>query len=260
MEKLISVGYVLSMKIINLILFTLTIANLLQSASFADQFDDLGDALFDPKLPICSDSLVRLSKEPLDCNFEEAPGSQPKFDIPALELDHIDLQEIFNGAESSGGRLVNPMGRASRPLTPFSFSVSCKASLISDGKKRVSFLSTQSFEMNQDKYELSLSDKKWLHSLMEGNTFEERRRIPISFSPNIDLSKFSIQLTYPQRYVGDNRLNLRVCEQTRDHDFRICSQKEMSLSKESILVELYSEVQNRQQIILKTLRINCQIH
>lgn len=239
------------MKIISLCLLFIVIS---ASSTFVQANDEL-------QLK-CSDPIVRLSPVKLPCILD---GKRPiDFDIPSLKIDFNDLEKIFQGAESSGGHIVSPMGmpRTARSMTPFPMLFNCKASLLSDGGKTISFLSEQTFQLDGKKHSQFLYNDSWRHFLIEGNDFSVTPKHKINTRPNISLDNYQVSLRY-KKHGNKEKLILSVCEgnlSTTDlKKTSSCAVIEKTLSAKYYRVQLKSIIDDRDQnlLIAKSLRVKC---
>ncbi|MCR9203685.1 MAG: hypothetical protein NXH75_03845 [Halobacteriovoraceae bacterium] len=207
--------------------------------------------------PLCSDVTVRLSLKPVPCIPD---GFDPSvFDIPGLKLNLEDLQKIFDGAESSGGHIIGPMNhpRRARPLTPFPFTLKCEARMLLDGKKKVSFLSSQSFELNQGQYELYLRPDQWSHNLIVGADIYSQDLISVDAEPVVAIRPFKVELSYNTYY---DHFQLGVCEDKSglEKDDLICAQSENSVRSKKHSVRLQKRFNGNGKVIHQTVQISCQ--
>jgi len=209
------------------------------------------------QLPDCNSLEVRLSKKPVACR-----GQIPEdiiFDIPEQKLNIEDLEKLFQGAESSGGRLVSPMAqpRIQEDLTPFPFSLQCHASLISDGGKKVSFLSKRAFTLNQSQYNSYLTPDTWKHFLIEGNQFDSSVLTPLDISPAVTLPYFKVSMTYNEEA---QRFGYEVCESrsTLTGQALNCALGESPISAEETPSVIFNKkVQEGNTSVSFTLKVKC---
>lgn len=210
-----------------------------------------------PKKPLCSDVIVRLSPKPVPCIPVDFDPS--KFDIPGLELNLEDLQKIFDGAESSGGHIIGPMNhpRRARPLTPFPFTLKCEARMLLDGKKKVSFLSTQSFNLNQGQYELFLRPEQWDHNLIVGADIYTQDLISVEAEPVVEVMPFKVELSYNTFY---DSFQLGVCEDksTMTSEDLICAQSENTVRAKKHSVSFQKRFKGNEKVVHQTVLITCQ--
>ncbi len=218
---------------------------------------------FDPSIiiieekPLCSDVEVRLSIFPIDCIPEIEP-IDIDFDIPEVQLDFDELQDIFNGAESSGGHIVGPMNQPQRrrPLTPFPFTLKCEARLLLDGKKKVSFLSTQEFELTANQYQLFLRPNQWQHNLILGSDIYTTKLISIDASPSVEITPFKIELSYNNFY---DSFQLAACESKVGFDSKnvTCAQSNHPVRSQELSVSFQKRFQGDGKIVHQTLKLTC---
>ena len=155
----------------------------------------------------CSDPILRLSRKPIPCIPDNKQPSE--FDIPKLRIDHKDLDKILQGAESSGGHTVSPMGFPSRNnFIPFNVKLSCMASLLTDGGKTLSFLSEKKFGLDNTQTTAFLGDDDWDHFVFEGNDFNSKPKFPLLKIPQKIRPNYSVTLSYKKE---QKKLSLRLC-------------------------------------------------
>ena len=198
----------------------------------------------------CSEPLVRLSLVKIPCIDD---GKIPAdFDIPNLRLNLDDLEKIFQGAESSGGHLIGPMNmpRTLRSITPFPVLFNCKATLLSDGGKSISFLSEQKFQLDGQRFSKPLYRDKWQHFLIKGNDISERNRYPVSIEPQVSLNNYKVVLGYK-----NNKLSISAC----DTNTSACAetQRLTRARKYKTQLKIIVDRQDQQLVIEKTLKVFC---
>ena len=154
------------------------------------------------KKPLCKDGAVVLSKLEIPCELDLR--GQLDFDIPELNLDLDSLELIFKnnrdsllGSESSGGREVGPLGRplptaTGRRRSGRPFHYQCKASLISDGGKTISYFSQTHFSLDQNHSKKMIN--KWSHFLFQGNEFPPQKLYPVEKAPSIGVPNYSFEI------------------------------------------------------------------
>ncbi len=205
--------------------------------------------------PLCSDVNVRLSLKPIPCIPE---FGHIDFDIPQMKLNFEELQNIFNGAESSGGHIVGPMNQPQRrrPLTDFPFTLKCEARMLLDGKKKVSFLSLQNFELNPNQYQFSLLPQQWEHNLIEGSDIYATQLIAVDVAPAVEVATYQVELSYNTFY---DHLQLAICEnqlglQTKS---ATCAQTQGPVTSNPFSVNLLKRFQGQGKVIHQTLMVTC---
>ncbi|MFT6069317.1 MAG: hypothetical protein ACJAT2_002751 [Bacteriovoracaceae bacterium] len=233
----------------------LLLLTLLSSTVHANDLIDL----INGEKPACSSALVRLSKKPIPCIKDILEDGQ--FDIPNLELDFDDLDDVFNGAESSGGHVIGPMGhprRSDAPATPFPVTLRCQAKLLSDGGKRVSFLSKQSFTLNSLHYTTYLFADRWQHAIVEGANLNPSNSVEVPISPKVELKNYSVTLGYNN---NSKKLSLTACEgnlkTNGDSTVAACSEVEFNRYSYKVQARLKTLILKKNIRIQKTLDISC---
>ncbi len=224
------------------------------------QANDLIDLINGDK-PACSSAVVRLSVKPIPCIKDDLDSDL--FDIPNLELDFSDLEDVFNGAESSGGHTIGPMNyprRMGLPITPFPMALRCQAKLLSDGGKRVSFLSKQSFSLNAIQFTTYLFADRWLHGIALGAELNPSNWVEVPVSPAVELKNYSVTLGYNKK---TNKLSLTACEGNLktggDSTVAACSEVEFSRYSYKVKTRLKTLILKKNIRIQKTLDISCRI-
>jgi hypothetical protein len=162
-------------------------------------------------VPFCDDAYVRLS--PIKPNCIERKDQQV-FEIPTLKINKEDLEKILQGAESSGGRIINPghnsRGMMSRRMgfsTPFKYA--CKLRLMADGGKTLSWLSQTDLEINNYKPQAYVSRQDWSHGLIEGNDIDTEVTLTPLVEPQIALDNYTIMFDMKE---GSNKVSIEVCQ------------------------------------------------
>lgn len=228
-------------------------------STFATDLIFVVDVVDNPMKPKCSDVMVRLSPKPIPCIPDGL--SDNLFDIPELGLNIEDLQNIFNGAESSGGHVVGPMNspRRTRPITSFPFELTCQAKMLLDGGKKVSFLSTQSFQLSQSNYERYLSNSSWKHHLVKGSDINSQDLIPVEVAPKTVLGRFKVELSYNKYY---HSFQLGLCEDlsTLTESKLSCSQSEASVDSDLFKVSFQKRFKGKDKLVNQTIMITCRPH
>lgn len=221
---------------------------------------DLVD-LINGKKRLCSSPLVRLSPKPIPCLIDELEDGQ--FDLPSLELDFDDLEDVFNGAESSGGHVIGPMNnprRTTGPVTPFPVNLRCQALLLSDGGKKVSFLSKQSFDLSSMSFSTYLFSDLWIHGIVEGSDLSLDNWMQVPVTPNIEFKNYSVTLGYNKRsrkpILTACEANLKTAEGAT---VAACSEVEFSRYSYSVKMRLKTLIIKENIRIQKTLDINCKL-
>ena len=208
----------------------------------------------------CSDPVVRLSPVKIPCIPD---GKKPiDFDIPELKIDFNDLEKIFQGAESSGGHTVGPMNfpRHRGGSLPGPALFNCKAELLSDGGKTLSFVSEQSFQLDQYRTFKMLYKDNWDHFLVEGNDFSSRPRVSVHRAPRVDISNYKVFIEYNK---NRKKYSLLACESNYSDESGVktssCSLEEFSNFRKNIKTQMRSISDDRQNnlIIKKTLKVSC---
>lgn len=221
-------------------------------------FTAIGSELVElPGKPLCSSVYVRLSPKPIPCIPD---GFDPSvFDIPSLKLNLEDLQKIFDGAESSGGHIIGPMNtpQRRRPITPFPFSLNCEAKMLLDGKKKVSFLSTQNFQLSSINYIQFLNPAQWTHSLIEGADIHTDNRMYVDAAPAVALEPFKVELSYNTFY---DSFQLSLCEDKSDLETEdlTCAQTEASVREKILSVSFQTRFKGDGKVIHKTVLLRCE--
>ena len=199
--------------------------------------------------PLCSSSEVRLSLKPVFCIGDDTPGGL--LDLPEVGLNLEDIQSIFDGAESSGGHgVVSPMSRPStqriRPL-PLDGEIKCAASLITDGGKRVSFVSYNSFSFPASKPGYFIMPMTWKHGLED----QFNNWVPVNAAPSVGVSDYIVNL----RMAGTDII-LSAC--VGRGNVASCSETSMGAIEPngSITMVKYSE----KPFVKRVFELNCQIH
>lgn len=228
---------------------------LLSTSAFANSLIDLANG----KKLLCSSALVRLSPKPIPCIKDILEDGI--FDIPSLELDFDDLDDVFNGAESSGGHVIGPMGsprRTTGPITPFSIDLRCKATLLSDGGKRVSFLSKQNFELNALQFSTYLFADLWIHGIVQKIQVSKTNWVEVPVTPNVEFKNYSVSLGYNP---VSSKLALTACEANLKTDdgstVAACSEVEFSRYSYRVKSRLKTLIIKENIRIQKTLDITC---
>lgn len=201
--------------------------------------------------PSCDSAIVRLSKKPIVC----VPSmTDIDFDIPGAELDIEDLKKIFQGAESSGGRIINPMHvpREMTPIAPFPFKYNCELKVVLDGNKRVSYLSKQELELNEMRYFVRLDKSAWKHGLVLENTVDAPMVAELDIAPEFGLDHLRVEV----KFNDDKReLSLNACNEGGSLN---CATS--ALTKEGGEVTLYSEVSSGPLQAKRTFKVSCLSH
>lgn len=218
--------------------------------------------LLNGKKPLCSSPLVRLSPKPIPCIQDV--NDDGIFDLPELELDLNDLEDVFNGAESSGGHVIGPMGAPRRqglPVTPFAMNLKCEARLLSDGGKRVSFLSKQSFDVSARNFSTYLYADQWVHGITSERNFYPENWVKVPVTPNIEFKNYSVMLGYNK---SKGMPMLTVCEgnlkTAKQETVAACAEVEFSRYAYRAKARLKTLVIKKNVRVQKTLDINCQVH
>ena len=214
------------------------------------------------KKPLCKDGAVVLSKLEIPCKLDLR--GQLDFDIPELNLNLDSLDLIFKnnrdsllGSESSGGREVGPLNRpiptatGRRSARPFSYQ--CKASLISDGGKTISYFSQTLFSLDQNQMKKQL--KGWKHFLFQGNEFPPEKLYPVGKAPSIGIPKYSLEV---HTIARGEKYKFELC---LNEDSQYCTEKTY-LDFNSRIVELKfkkSQIVNDVKIQQK-LKLQCFKH
>lgn len=165
-------------------------------------------------LPLCSQAVVVLNPG-IPCRLDLNPPTE--FNIPELELNFDNLDQIFMGAESSGGRVISPLGtdnnrRQSINGVVFNrdFNLKCHARLVLDGGKAVSYLSLQNFKLSNQSTQKKLQSIGWTHFVMKGNNPFPSKKYSVPSAPKQNINNFNIK-------VHKNQFNkktvLQVCEE-----------------------------------------------
>jgi len=240
------------MKVLLSILFILA-----SSSLFANDLLDLADG----KKPLCSSPFVRLSPKPIPCIPDL--NDDGLFDIPSLELDLEDLEKIFEGAESSGGRVIGPMNTPrtnGMPVTPYPVYLKCEARLLLDGGKKVSFLSKQSFGLNSRNHTRLLYTDQWTHGITELSTLYPENWVRVPVTPKVEFKNYSVRLGYNS---FSSKATLSVCEanlKTAGGETALtCSEVEFNRYAYEANLRLNTLVIKELVKIKKTLNISCQI-
>lgn len=208
----------------------------------------------------CSDPVVRLSPVKIHCKPD---GKKPiDFDIPELKIDLNDLEKIFQGAESSGGHTIGPMNfpRHRGGTLPRPSLFNCKAELLSDGGKTLSFISEQSFQLDQFRTYKMLYKDNWEHFLVEGNDFNSGPRVAVNQAPKVDLSNYKVFIEYNKR---NKKYSLLACESNFSDETGVksssCSLEEFSSYRKNIKTFMRTIADDRTNnlIIKKTLKVSC---
>lgn len=238
-------------------LLILTLALFAQPALTAQKVD----------LLLCNDTDVVLSRTKIPCKGElHLPD---KFDIPQLRINIEHIKKIFLGAESSGGgRVVAPANMRTvaptRPSLPYPIKLNCEARLVSDGGKRVSFLSLQDFKLNQYLNSTMLNKTGWAHFLMEGNSLYPAQRFAVSEAPAINIDRYSVTVNYTEGKKPS--ILLTVCENNLSESTKSfissCSEALVPHYTHYIGTRLVSmEISKEENLkIKKTLQVQCHIH
>jgi hypothetical protein len=210
--------------------------------------------------PSCDSPFVRLSLKPVACFNQGIPDGI--FDIPELKLDLKDIEKIFQGAESSGGRMVGPMNqpRMPRPVTPFPVTLECELKLLSDGGKRVSFLSKQRTFLTQSAYHKTIPANLWVHGLISGNDINSTLWRPVPMAPNLNLNNYSLELSYNEL---QDELELNLCEDFIDPMggamSSFCGQGQSKSYEKTIQATLKGRIQSGDFKVIKNLKASCHI-
>lgn len=209
----------------------------------------------------CQDASVMLSKVIVPCDTSNLKPTQ-NFGIPQMRLDFNALEMIFIGSESSGGYSSGRMGRMNIPsITPFKVLFNCTAKLISDGGKLVSYLSQQRFNLTGHQHSHVLKLEHWAHYLIEGNNFDQLRKVKVSAAPNILINNYTVNLSYNKNTTTE-RLTIFACEMTEDDNQLLkidyCGYDENNLRAVNYQAELKTfSTDHRNYTIIKNLRVTC---
>lgn len=223
---------------------------------------DLNDIVIPDELKQykCDSSEVRLSKNPLSCL-----GDFPKdFDIPAIKLNLEDLQRIFDGAVSSGGRVVGPMNtpRQVQPLGPEEFNMNCKVRILLDGGKRVSYLSTSQIELTNTSYFIPFAGLSFRHFLTPINDVDVNRfMVPAPKAPNVSMNDIFVEISYKKAL---KKYTLKACVQKNDafqsKMEKTCSHTRFELSDSEVSTTLMSTLTAPQFHVERTIKLSCQLN
>lgn len=234
-----------------------TLILLISSGLLANDFLDLNEG----KKPLCSSPLVRLSPKPIPCIPDV--NDDGIFDIPELELDLSDLEDVFNGAESSGGHTIGPMNaprRTGMPITPFPMSLKCEARLLSDGGKRVNFLSKQSFNVSARNFSTYLFTDKWVHGITQERSLYPENWVQVPVTPKVEFKNYSVMLGF--NYQSRMPM-LTVCEgnlkTAKQETVAACAEVEFSRYSYRAKTRLKTLTIKENIRIQKTLEINCRV-
>jgi len=247
----------------------LYIFTLLYSIILSPKADDFSFFDTDDR-PLCTDPVVRLSKFPISCIPVDlgqiTDGNLSHlidFDIPELKLNFEDLQHLFDGTESSGGHQVSPSASSPQRIDSF-INFKCQAKLLSDGKKRVSFISTYSFNLSDLLSFISMDAIKWKHFLIRGNDIDETQLFPVKIGPQSGYENYTSHLIVLEQNKG---LQLSLCESFTDENSattKICAQKNIPYEEylnysfeNPIELQLSSELKRNKRVIYKTLKLSC---
>lgn len=210
--------------------------------------------------PSCESALVRLALKPVPCINLGVPDTI--FDIPELKLDLNDIEKIFQGAESSGGRVIGPMGqpRRVRPVTPFPINLHCELRLLADGGKRVSFLSFQKALLTQTEFKKTIPENQWFHGLISGNDINSTNWRAIPIAPKVNISNYNLELGYSGL---QDELELNVCETfigpMGRESSSFCAQGQAKVYHKTIEATLKGSHKSGDYLAIKTLKVSCQI-
>jgi hypothetical protein len=166
-----------------------------------------------PSLPLCTEAIVILNHG-IPCRFDLNPPTE--FNIPELELNFNNLDQIFMGAESSGGRVISPLGSEhirrqilNRPEFNHPFELNCQARLVLDGGKTVSYLSIQNFKLTNLSAQKELLAKEWDHFVMKGNNPNPSKKYSVPTAPKQEINSFSVKV-YKNKF--NKNTVLQLCE------------------------------------------------
>lgn len=210
------------------------------------------------ELPKCDSLAVRLAKEPIKCQGK-VPNSID-FDLPEHQLNLEDLEKIFQGAESSGGRLVGPMNtpRIGNDLTPFPFRYSCDARLLSDGDKKLSWISFQQFLLTESSFNRVLYPTSWVHRLTASNDIDTSSFFSVPATPAVKIPLFEVKMDFnedKEEFIFD------LCEVKSDEEVRdlSCTSQIAPLSQRNSKATMVykKKLRSIETKVDFTLKVNC---
>jgi hypothetical protein len=198
--------------------------------------------------PLCSSSEVRLSLKPVFCIDDNLDLGD--FDIPEVGLDLDDLQSIFDGAESSGGHGISPMNQpapTSRRRLLVDGVINCQLKLLTDGGKRVSFLSFLNLELTSHKPVAFLGGLDWSHGL----TTSGINWVGIDTAPSVGIPNYSLEA-----YSQGEEISLSLCQSTGRNGTCVEGVFDQVSGESSIRLSKLVE----SPYIFRDLKVSCQIH
>jgi len=200
------------------------------------------------EVPQCSSSQVRLSLKPIYCLRADAPDGI--FDIPEVGLDIDDIQAIFDGAESSGGHGISPMNSPSptsrRQALPIQGTLHCRASLLTDGGKRVSFLSFFEDSVSTQNPGFNITNLDWRHGLID----QADQWVGVSVAPSVGVENYSLKV-----FVENNQLVLSACLGKRGEEQNCAN----SLFDSNLQGSISTETLSQKPFVYRKLSVSCQI-
>lgn len=195
------------------------------------------------KLPLCKDPSVILSIKKIPCRFDERLPEN--FDLPNFEINLEDLHKIFQGAESSGGRIVSPARTHNRETA--SHKIKCEAKLLTKAGKTINFYSSQSLEGSLPGPALKTLEDEWFHAIVADEDIGFTTMTPVPLGPSIRLGDYEITVE-----LFTTKTNIKLCELIPvgiDMN-KACQKLQIPAKKERFNIKLYTELELKEEDVL----------
>tara|TARA_Y100000768_G_scaffold363108_1_gene322463 strand:+ start:1810 stop:2541 length:732 start_codon:yes stop_codon:yes gene_type:complete len=198
----------------------------------------------------CKDPQVILTLRNIPCKQEIVLSED--FDIPELEIDFEDTELIFEreneealGADSSGGGRTTPSASTQRvePVFQTPFSLTCQATLVSDGQKKYQIVSEKNFKLTNSIPSHFITFKN--HFLRDTQSSDEMYPLP-SLPSNLNTSGYFIKMAKPDldATLASHQASFELCRlgmNSAKGTLNICTEKIAELDGEIFNLKLKTQ-------------------